>query len=92
MPPPDFFFALDLSDQSRFERMMSDVIASILGHAGFDKKAAADIGDELRRALADGVKQGGHRCDVTFQAQDGQLSMSIVFDRGSAWRASRALP
>lgn len=92
MPPPDFFFALDLSDQSQCVRMMSDVITSILAHAGFDKTAAAAIGDELRRALADGVEKGGRHCDVTFQAQGGTLSMSVAFDRGSAWRASRALP
>jgi hypothetical protein len=89
---PDFFFALDLSDQSQAERMMNDVIASILRHAGYDAKASADIGGELRRALADGVTQGGHHCDVKFQAHDGTLSMSILFDRGSAWHAKRRLP
>ena len=92
MPPPDFFFALDLSDPSHFERMMNDVIASILRHAGFDAKGVSAIGDELRRALGDGVKQGGHRCDVTFQAGDGKLSMSIAYDKGPEWRATRPLP
>jgi hypothetical protein len=92
VPPPDFFFALDLSDQSHFERMMNDVTASILRHAGFDAKAAADIADELRRALGDGVKRGGHHCDVTFQAIDGTLSMSIAFDHGAKWQAARPLP
>ena len=68
---------------------MNDVIASILRHAGYDPKATADIGDQLRRALGDGVQRGGHHCDVTFQARDGTLSMSIAYDRGPEWRATR---
>ena len=90
--PPDFFFALDLSDQAHFERMITDVIASILGHAGYDRTAATEIDAELRRALADGVKQGGRRCDVTFEARDGKLSISVAYDRGPEWRTARALP
>jgi hypothetical protein len=92
VPPPDFFFALDLSDQAQFERMMSDVITSVLRHAGYDVKAASEIGAELRRALADGATRGGHHCDVTFQASGGKLSISIAYDRGAAWRATRPLP
>ena len=90
--PPDFFFALDLSDHAHFERMMTDVVASILQHAGYDQKAASDIGAELRRALADGVKKGGRRCDVTFEARGGTLSISVAYDRGPEWRTARALP
>jgi len=71
---------------------MTDVIASILRHAGYDGKASADISQELRRALADGVQRGGHRCDVKFEAADGKLLISVKFDRGSDWRTSRALP
>ena len=71
---------------------MNDVTASILRHAGFDAKAAADIADELRRALGDGVRQGGRHCDITFQAGDGKLSMSIAYDRGVKWQAVRPLP
>ena len=92
MTPPDFFFGLDLSDHAHFERMMTDVIASVLRHAGYDAKATSSIGDELRRALADGAKHGGRRCDVRFEAHDGKLSMSVAFDRGTEWRGSRALP
>ena len=92
MAVPDFFFALDLSDQSHFERMMSDVISSVLRHSGFDAAAVKQIGDELRRALAEGVRRGGHRCDVKFESQDGTLSMSIAYDRGAEWKSSRALP
>ena len=90
--PPDFFFALDLSDHAHFERMMTDVIASILGHAGYDGAAASEIGAELRRALADGVKQGGRHCDVKFEARNGKLSISVAYDRGPEWRTARALP
>ena len=71
---------------------MNDVFASILRHAGFDAKAVAAIGDELRRELGAGVTRGGHHCDITFQAGDGKLSMSIAYDRGPAWHASRLLP
>ena len=92
MPLPDFFFALDLSDQSHFERMMTDVVRSILRHSGYDEKASAEIGDDLRRALAEGVKSGGRRCDVTFKAEGGKLSMSVKYDRGPEWHATRALP
>ena len=30
--------------------------------------------------------------DVTFEAHDGKLSISVSYDHGSAWRASRPLP
>jgi hypothetical protein len=89
VPAADFFFALDLSDQSHFQRMMNDVIASIFRHAGLDAKAASELGDELRGALA---KRGGRRCDVTFEAHDGTLSISIVDGRGPDWRTTKALP
>ena len=92
MPPPDFFFALDLSDHAQFERMMTDVVASILRHSGYDAKTSAEIGQELRRALSDGDQRGGHHCDVKFEAADGKLVISVKFDRGSEWRTSRALP
>jgi hypothetical protein len=90
--PPDFFFALDLSDHAHFERMMTDVIASVLRHAGYDATASSSIGDELRRALADGAKNGGSRCDVRFQALGGKLSISIQYDHGREWRTERSLP
>ena len=92
MTPPDFFFALDLSDHEHFERMMTDVIATVLRHAGYDAAASASIGDELRRALAEGARNGGRRCDVQFQAQDGKLSISVKYDRGTEWRTARPLP
>jgi len=90
--PPDFFFALDLSDHAHFERMMTDVIASVLRHAGYDAAASSAIGDELRRVLADGARQGDRRCDVKFQARDGTLSISVKYDRGTEWRTARPLP
>ena len=92
MTPPDFFFALDLSDHEHFERMMTDVIASVLRHAGYDAKASSSIGDELRHALADGAKNGGRHCDVKFETHDGELSISVTYDRGTEWRTARALP
>jgi hypothetical protein len=90
--PPDFFFALDLSDHAHFERMMADVIASVLRHAGFDATASSSIGDELRGAIAAGATHGGRRCDVRFQSQDGTLSISVKYDRGTEWRTAKALP
>ena len=91
MPPPDFFFALDLSDQAHFERMTTDVVASILKYAGFDAAAASDIGRELRDAIADAARRGGNRCDVRFQTVGGQLSVTVS-GAGGEWRTSRPLP
>ncbi|HYM25848.1 MAG TPA: hypothetical protein VEU08_21670 [Vicinamibacterales bacterium] len=92
MPPPDFFFALDVPDQADSEQMMDGVIGSVLKHAGFDAKAAAEIAGELRRALADAVKKGARRCGVTFEARAGTLSIAVAGDRGSEWRTARPLP
>jgi hypothetical protein len=91
VPVPEFFFSLELSDETAFDSMMSDLTASILRHAGYAPEAIADIAATVGGALHDAAAAGAARCDVQFSAHDGELWMAVSSD-GANWRASRALP
>jgi hypothetical protein len=88
---PEFFFSLDLSDETAVDSMMDDLTAGILQHAGYAPDAVADIAATLRTALQHAAAGGSARCGVEFRAQAGELRM-VVSGNGADWRAARPLP
>jgi hypothetical protein len=92
VPDQRFFFALKLSDHSRFDAMLGDVAECVLKQLGYTTPVVADFLVTLREALAQGGAPGSLECDVRFLAEDGQLHMVVSSEGGREWRVSRALP
>ena len=92
MPDHDFFFALDLSDEVHFDRMLQQLAAAVLRHVGYDVGAVDAVTTEVRAALAAGPAAGNDRCDVRFRAAGGTLQISVAFAGGHTWETARPLP
>jgi hypothetical protein len=93
VPDHDFLFALDLSDEPHFDRMLAALSDAVLRYVGYDAAATGAMTAELRRALAHGVKDGCARCDVRFRASDGRLQITVAYAGGGPnWETTRALP
>ncbi|MBZ5557513.1 MAG: hypothetical protein LAO77_09610 [Acidobacteriia bacterium] len=92
MPDHEFLFALELSDETPFDDLLKDLIQAVLAHVSFAPSAVDELSGALRTVLAKGAADGKRRCDVRFQARDGQLEIAIGFAGAAAWRTSRPLP
>jgi hypothetical protein len=93
VPDSDFFFALDLSDEPHFDRMLAALSDAVLRYVGYDAAVMVAMTAELRAALADGVKNGRARCDVRFLTSNGQLQITVAYAGGGpAWQTTRELP
>ena len=93
MPDHDFLFALDLSDEPHFDRMLAALSDAVLRYVGYDAAAMDAVTAELRTALADGVRNGRARCDVRFCASHGQLQITVAYAGGGpVWETTRTLP
>ncbi len=92
MSAPDFLFALELSDERRFEDMLADLSRAVLAHVGYDAAAADELRGTIRAALARGVADGHARCDVRFSAHGGELLVVVAYAGGAEWRTRRPLP
>ncbi len=92
MPDHDFLFALDLSDEPHFDRMLQELAAVVLRFVGFDAPVVDGMTRDVRAALTAGAAEGHGRCDVRFRAGDGTLRISVAFAGGRTWTTERALP
>jgi hypothetical protein len=88
----DFLFALDLSDEPHFDRMLRDLAAVVLRTVGFDAAAIDTVTRDVQAALAAGADATNTRCDVRFRAGDGTLWISVAFAGGRTWETAHALP
>lgn len=92
MSDHDFLFALELSDEPRFEGMLNDLTSAVLAHVGYAAAAVEELGSVLRTALAAGHRRGNTRCGVRFRAWSGELHISVAYEGGAEWRTTRPLP
>jgi hypothetical protein len=92
VPDHEFFFALQLSDETRFEGMLTELTSAVLAYAGYAAAAVDELSGVLRKALADGHRRGRTRCDVRFRARSGELHISVAYEGGAEWRTTRPLP
>lgn len=88
----DFLFALDLSDEPHFDRMLQDLAALVLRSVGFDAAVIETVMQDVQAALATGADETNTRCDVRFRAGDGTLWISVAFAGGRTWETAHALP
>jgi hypothetical protein len=94
----DFFFALEMSDEPEFVRMVGELVSAVLGHVGYAAATVEELTTVLRSVLAGGAAGGGRRCDVRFQAraarpgQAGELQIVVARAGSAEWRTTRPLP
>jgi hypothetical protein len=91
VPDYDFMFAVDLSSDSRYDRMISELVTSVLGYIGYDGSAIALVARDVCGAVAGAVNAGG-RWELRFRAAGGELNVSIVHGGIADWQITRRLP
>lgn len=92
MPDQDFFFALDLSDEPHFDRMLATVSDTVLRFVGYDYESSVALTTELHGVLKKGAEDGHARCDVRFTVGHGQIEIAVAYAGGMSWKTTRALP
>ena len=92
MSVDEFYFALELFDEPRFDNMINELTAVVLKHAGYAPPEVGELQKTLRTALAAEVARGGRRCDVRFRAGAGEMQILVDFAGGGRWQTTRPLP
>jgi len=78
----DFAFALTLSGHAHDSEMLTDVLRTVLGHAGY-------AGDTLERLVkqVNAVRADGTPGAIRFQARGGELEI-VISQAGREWRTT----
>jgi hypothetical protein len=92
VPDQEFLFALDLSGEPPFDRMLADLTRCVLGHVGYQSSAIDALTGQLGAALTERAASGRHRCEVRFVAHAGALEIVVVAAGRPDWRATWPLP
>jgi hypothetical protein len=72
----EFVFALELSDEARFDAMLTELAKAVFAATGCSGDALAVFRDRLREALP-AAANGHGRCDVRFHADGEKLHVAI---------------
>ena len=82
MAADDFAFALTLSGHAHDSEMLTDVLRTVLGHAGY-------AGETLERLVkqVNAVRAAGQPGAIRFQAQAGELEI-VISQSGREWRTT----
>ena len=86
MPDQEFLFALDLSGEPPFDRMLADLTRCVLGHVGCQSSAIDALTGQLGAALIERLASGGHRCKVRFLSRAGKLEIVVAAAGRPDWR------
>ena len=90
MSESEFLFALELSDEASFERMLTEIAGAVFLHLGLGRPAVDALVADVRRALGAGKAEG--RCEVRFVVRGGELEIVVSPPGAPDWRTRRALP
>ena len=87
MSDPEFLFALELSDEASFDRMLTDIADAVFLHLGLTRPAVDALVADVRAAL------GGRRpCTVRFAVRAAEIEIVVAHDGAAEWRTRRPLP
>ena len=78
----DFAFALTLPGHAHDSELLTDVVKTVLAHAGYS-------GETLERLVkqVSGVRPDGTACAVRFEGRGGELQI-VVSQAGREWRTT----
>ena len=92
MSEPEFLFALELSDEASFDRMLADIADSVFLHLGLSRPAVDALVLDVRGALGEAVGAGRHPCGVRFAARAGEIEIVVAHEGAAEWRTRHPLP
>lgn len=92
MSEPEFLFALDLSDEASFDRMLADIANAVFLHLGLSRPAVDALVVDVRGALGDAVVAGRRPCAVRFSVRAGEIDIVVAHEGAAEWRTRRSLP
>jgi hypothetical protein len=92
VPDQEFLFALDMSGGPPFDRMLTELARTVLGHIGYGSSAIDALSGELGAALTERASNGHHRCEVRFIAHAGNLQIVVAAAGRPDWRTIWPLP
>ena len=92
MSAHDFSFALELSDEPRYDSMLAELAGAVFTHVGMTADAAGQRTGDLRKALSAAAAGGSPRCEIRFRSHGGALDVVVTFAGGGEWRTTCALP
>ena len=92
MPEQEFLFALDMSGEPPFDRMLADLARCVLGHVGYHSSAIDALIGQLGAALAERAANGRRRCEVRFRARAGELEIVVAGAGAPDWRTTCPMP
>jgi hypothetical protein len=85
---PEFFFSIDLSDQTASRDLFAEVAGRVSALAG---PAADGALRGVHLALELCAAQGQQQCRVTFRARDGLLEVAVSTSAGQVWQGTESL-
>jgi hypothetical protein len=86
----EFLFALELSDEASFERMLTEIADAVFLHLGLGRPVVDALVGDVGQALKAGG--GDRRCEVRFVVGAGQLDVVVTHSGVPEWRTRRPLP
>lgn len=92
MSEPEFLFALALSDEASFDRMLTDIADAVLIHLGFARQTVDGLVADLRGALVAAAGAGLQPCAVRFSVHAGEMEIVVAHEGAAEWRTRRTLP
>jgi hypothetical protein len=91
VPDYEFLFVVDLSRDPRYDKMLGDLVRSILGYVGFDRSVVASVVRDVCGAVTRAADPGT-RCQLRFRAAGGEMNVSIGAGSAADWQITRPLP
>jgi hypothetical protein len=92
VPDQEFLFALDMSGEPPFDRMLAELARTVLSQIGYASSAIDALSGELGAALTERAANGVQRCQVRFIAQAGNLQIVVAAAGRPDWRTTWPLP
>jgi len=86
------FFAIELSNLSRFDDLLAELTSQVLRHLGYVDRDVAELSAAMRAGLDTPVPSGSRARVLQFIVDDSQLLMSMSDKTGREWRTVRPLP
>ena len=92
MSEPEFLFALELSDEASFDRMLADIADAVFLHLGLARPAVDGLVADVRKALGGAAGAGRRPCAVRFSLHAGAIEIVVAHEGAPEWRTRRPLP
>jgi len=90
VPPREFLFALELSDEPQYDGMLAELTGAVLAHVGYQAAAIEELRGVLRAALKG--RGSAAPCDIRFRVEAGKLHITLTSAGSAEWQTTRPLP